>query len=97
MSTSEASATKTKATGTATGKFVYLDVNGGSHTLENPKSDTCLPLPGGAVSAVNHTNHKAQLYPGNSCTGTPIVVLVPEEPWNPSSPHQADRVRFEFA
>lgn len=53
----------------ATGSYTYVTPGGSAFQVENPVSDTCLPLTGGAIRFSNDTTDTAFLYATSDCSG----------------------------
>ncbi|MGW7002953.1 hypothetical protein ACWGCW_09015 [Streptomyces sp. NPDC054933] len=77
----------------ASGTYTYVTAAGQTIQGGDPQSDTCLPLPSGAVRFSNDTTDTAFLYGDSSCGGGWALVGVGAT-WDAPTSVQALAVRF---
>lgn len=77
----------------ATGSYTYVTPGGPAFQVENPVSDACLPLVGGAVRFSNDTTDTAFLYATADCSDGWHLVGVGAT-WDAPTGVQAQAVRL---
>jgi hypothetical protein len=77
----------------AGGSYTYFTAAGQGFRVDEPQSDTCLPLTGGAVRFSNDTTDTAFLYGDSSCGGGWALVGVGAT-WDAPTGVQAFGVRL---
>jgi hypothetical protein len=77
----------------ASGSYTYITPAGQGLKVDNPQSDTCLPLTGGAIRFSNDTTDTAFLYGDSSCAGGWALVGVGAT-WDAPTGVQALAVRL---
>ncbi|MCC3771551.1 hypothetical protein [Streptomyces sp. UNOC14_S4] len=81
----------------ASGTYTYVTPSGQSIQGQDPPSDTCVPLTGGAVRFSNDTTDTAFLYAGGSCSGQWGELVSVGATWDAPTGAQALGVRFGSA
>ncbi|GGV03535.1 hypothetical protein GCM10010260_45390 [Streptomyces filipinensis] len=77
----------------AGGSYTYITAAGQGFRVDEPQSDTCLPLVGGAIRFSNDTTDTAFLYGDSSCSGGWALVGVGAT-WDAPTGVQAFGVRL---
>ncbi|MEV5507876.1 DUF6294 family protein [Streptomyces orinoci] len=81
----------------ASGTYTYVTPSGQSIQGQDPPSDTCIPLTGGAVHFSNDTTDTAFLYGSASCSGQWGELVGTGATWDAPTGAQALGVRFGSA
>ncbi|MDF3293102.1 hypothetical protein [Streptomyces silvisoli] len=81
----------------ASGTYTYVTPSGQSIQGQDPSSDTCVPLTGGAVKFSNDTTDTAFLYASGSCGGGWGDLVGTGATWDAPTGAQALAVRFGSA
>ncbi|MFF4405081.1 hypothetical protein ACMATS_18865 [Streptoverticillium reticulum] len=81
----------------ASGTYTYVTPTGQTVQGQDPSSDTCIPLTGGAVKFSNDTTDTAFLYASASCSGQWGELVGTGATWDAPSGAQALAVRFGSA
>ncbi|WP_189954494.1 hypothetical protein [Streptomyces alanosinicus] len=81
----------------ADGSYTYITAAGGAFRVDEPASDTCLPLVGGAVELANDTTDTAFLYADSSCRGGWGALVGVGATWDAPTGAQALAVRLGSA
>ncbi|MGA5039969.1 hypothetical protein ACPCA8_23310 [Streptomyces capoamus] len=81
----------------ASGSYVYVTPSGQAVQGQDPPSDTCVPLTGGAVKFANDTTDTAFLYASGSCSGQWGELVGTGGSWDAPTGAQALAVRFGSA
>ncbi len=81
----------------ASGTYTYVTSSGQTIQGQDPPSDTCIPLTGGAVKFANDTTDTAFLYASGSCSGQWGELVGTGASWDAPTGAQALAVRFGSA
>lgn len=85
------------STQAASGTYTYVTPSGQTVRGQDPPSDTCLALTGGAVKFANDTTDTAFLYASGSCGGQWGELVGVGATWDAPTGAQAMGVRFGSA